>query len=72
MILLFDVGNTNIVLGVYDDRALTHHWRVSTDKSRTMDEYAVVIKNLFDFTQNCYTIKIINSSNNSACSVFQL
>ena len=50
MILLFDVGNTNIVLGVYDERVLTHHWRVSTDKSRTIDEYAVVIKNLFDFS----------------------
>lgn len=50
MILVFDVGNTNIVLGVYDERILTHHWRVSTEKSRTMDEYAVVIKNLFDFS----------------------
>ncbi|MDQ7092817.1 type III pantothenate kinase [Desulfosporosinus sp. PR] len=50
MILLFDVGNTNIVLGVYDERTLSHHWRVSTDKSRTVDEYAVVIKNLFDFS----------------------
>lgn len=50
MILLFDVGNTNIVLGVYDERTLTHHWRVSTDKSRTVDEYAVVVKNLFDFS----------------------
>ena len=50
MILVFDVGNTNIVLGVYDERVLTHHWRVSTEKSRTMDEYAVVIKNLFDFS----------------------
>jgi len=50
MILVFDVGNTNIVLGVYDERVLIHHWRVSTEKSRTMDEYAVVIKNLFDFS----------------------
>jgi len=50
MILVFDVGNTNIVLGVYDDRVLTHHWRVSTEKNRTVDEYAVVIKNLFDFS----------------------
>lgn len=50
MILVFDVGNTNIVLGVYDERVLTHHWRVSTEKSRTVDEYAVVIKNLFDFS----------------------
>ena len=50
MILVFDVGNTNIVLGVYAERVLTHHWRVSTEKSRTVDEYAVVIKNLFDFS----------------------
>lgn len=49
MILVFDVGNTNIVLGVYKNRELTHQWRVSTDKSRTSDEYAVIIKDLFDF-----------------------
>lgn len=51
MILVFDVGNTNIVLGVYNEGELTHHWRVSTDKSRTIDEYAVVIKSLFDFSK---------------------
>ncbi|MHB8125999.1 MAG: type III pantothenate kinase [Desulfitobacteriaceae bacterium] len=50
MILVFDVGNTNIVIGVYDERVLIHHWRVSTDKSRTVDEYAVVTKNLFNFS----------------------
>jgi len=51
MILVFDVGNTNIVLGVYDNQALAHHWRISTDESRTVDEYAVVIKSLFDFSR---------------------
>lgn len=50
MILVFDVGNTNIVLGVYEGGLLIHHWRVSTEKSRTVDEHAVVIKNLFDFS----------------------
>lgn len=50
MILVFDVGNTNIVLGVYNDRELIHHWRVSTDKARTDDEYAVIIKNFFDLS----------------------
>ncbi|MEL1134797.1 type III pantothenate kinase [Desulfitobacterium sp. THU1] len=48
MILVFDVGNTNIVLGVYAQKELIHHWRISTDKSRTVDEYAVIIRNLFD------------------------
>lgn len=49
MILVFDVGNTNIVFGVYKGRKLLQHWRISTDKSRTADEYAVVMKNLFSF-----------------------
>ncbi|KUO60541.1 MAG: type III pantothenate kinase [Gracilibacter sp. BRH_c7a] len=49
MILVFDVGNTNIVLGVYREHTLSYHWRVSTDKFSTEDEYAVILKNLFDF-----------------------
>ncbi len=49
MILVFDVGNTNIVLGVYREQKLSYHWRVSTDKFSTEDEYAVILKNLFDF-----------------------
>jgi len=51
MILVFDVGNTNIVLGVYRDNTLLYHWRISTDKSRTVDEYAVILKNLFNFNE---------------------
>ncbi|ADY54595.1 pantothenate kinase [Syntrophobotulus glycolicus DSM 8271] len=49
MILVYDVGNTNIVFGVYQGRQLLQHWRISTDKSRTADEYAVVMKTLFSF-----------------------
>lgn len=49
MILVLDVGNTNIVLGVYQERQLVHHWRISTDKSSTIDEYAVIVNNLFSF-----------------------
>lgn len=49
MILVYDVGNTNIVFGVYQGRQLLQHWRISTDKSRTADEYAVVMKTLFLF-----------------------
>lgn len=47
MILVVDVGNTNIVLGVYQGHTLTHHWRLSTNKSATVDEYGVLISNLF-------------------------
>jgi type III pantothenate kinase len=41
------VGNTNIVLGLYQERTLTHHWRLSTNRSSTVDEYGVLISNLF-------------------------
>lgn len=47
MLLVIDVGNTNIVLGVYDEQNLVGHWRISTDKGRTTDEYGVLIMNLF-------------------------
>jgi type III pantothenate kinase len=42
-----DVGNTNIVLGIYREKELVCHWRISTDRERTSDEYGVLIFNLF-------------------------
>lgn len=47
MIFVFDVGNTNIVLGIYEDNELLHHWRISTSTTKTEDEYAMTIKSLF-------------------------
>ncbi|MDP4099199.1 type III pantothenate kinase [Paenibacillus sp. P96] len=47
MILVVDVGNTNIVLGVYRGRELLHHYRISTSRQSTEDEYGVLIYNLF-------------------------
>lgn len=48
MLLVFDVGNTNIVLGVYQGKELITHWRIRTDRARTADEYGMTIKSLFD------------------------
>ncbi|MCM3603628.1 type III pantothenate kinase [Robertmurraya korlensis] len=48
MIFVFDVGNTNIVLGVYDREELKHHWRIETNRSKTEDEFGMIIKNLFN------------------------
>lgn len=48
MLLVIDVGNSNIVLGVYDGTHLKRSWRLSTDKSRTSDEYGVLLHSLFD------------------------
>lgn len=47
MLLVIDVGNTNIVLGVYKETELLDHWRISTDRQRTTDEYGVLIRELF-------------------------
>lgn len=49
MLLVIDVGNSNIVLGIYDGELLKRHWRVSTDKSRTSDEYGIMLQSLFSF-----------------------
>ena len=50
MLLAFDVGNTNIVCGVYKDRKLIRHWRVATDTLQTADGYAALLGNLFQLT----------------------
>lgn len=47
MILVVDVGNSNMVLGVYQGRELLHHFRLSTSRQSTVDEYGVLIYNLF-------------------------
>lgn len=48
MLLVFDVGNTNIVLGVYEGKRLVNHWRLRTDRARTADEYGMTISSLFN------------------------
>ena len=47
MILVMDTGNTNIVLGVYDQGQLKYHWRMETYRHKTEDEYAMQVKSLF-------------------------
>ncbi len=47
MLLVLDVGNSNIVLGVYKQDSLVHHWRIETDRNKTEDEYGMLIKSLF-------------------------
>lgn len=46
MLLVVDVGNTNIVFGVYDGDRLIQHWRIETSTTRTSDEYGIVVLQL--------------------------
>jgi type III pantothenate kinase len=47
MLLCIDIGNTNIVLGLYREEKLAAHWRIATDHQRLADEYAVLMMGLF-------------------------
>ena len=47
MLLCIDVGNTNIVLGIFQDDKMINHWRIRTEKDMTSDELGVLINNLF-------------------------
>ncbi|HEU4683583.1 MAG TPA: type III pantothenate kinase [Nitrospira sp.] len=46
MLLAVDVGNTNIVWGLYDGQSLAAHWRIATDPKKTADEYGILFANL--------------------------
>jgi type III pantothenate kinase len=45
-LLVVDVGNTNIVLGIYRGDALVNSWRLATARDRTSDEYGILAKQL--------------------------
>jgi type III pantothenate kinase len=47
MLLAIDVGNTNTVLGVFRGPQLAAHWRLTTARDQTVDEYGILTRNLF-------------------------
>jgi type III pantothenate kinase len=48
VIIVFDVGNTETTIGVFDKAELRAHWRIMTDVPRTADEVGVLLQNLLD------------------------
>lgn len=48
MLLVCDVGNTNLVFGLYEGKILKHSFRLGTDPNRTSDEYGVSVKMLIE------------------------
>lgn len=46
MLLAIDIGNTNIVIGVFEGKTLKTHWRVATIAERTPDEYGIILLGL--------------------------
>ena len=47
MLLVIDVGNTNTVLGVFAGDKLGQDWRIRTEEDMTVDEYGILITNLY-------------------------
>jgi len=50
MLFVADIGNTHTCLGVFEGETLRTHWRIASDKARTADEFAVLLKDLCDFS----------------------
>ena len=50
MLLVLDVGNTNVVAGVYDRDELKVHWRFTTDRSKTADEFGITLIGMFQYS----------------------
>ena len=48
MLLAIDVGNTNIVIGVFREAQLAHSWRLTTIRERTSDELGILVSSLCD------------------------
>ncbi|MEO7134119.1 MAG: type III pantothenate kinase [Vicinamibacterales bacterium] len=51
MLLAIDVGNTNIVIGVFRGATLIHSWRLTTIRERTSDELGILIASLCDHNE---------------------
>ena len=48
LLLTIDTGNTNTVLGVHDGSRLLAHWRLTTRREQTADEYGILVRSLFE------------------------
>ena len=46
MLLAIDIGNTNVVWGIFEGQTLLAHWRLATDPKTTADEYGILCANL--------------------------
>jgi type III pantothenate kinase len=47
MIVALDAGNTNVTIGVFEGKRLIAHWRLRTVTDQTVDEWGILLRNLF-------------------------
>lgn len=51
MLMVMDVGNTNVALGVYSHDKLLTSWRLATDRNKTADEIGIMVLDLFRYSK---------------------
>lgn len=64
MLLVFDIGNTNIKTAIIENSKIIHEWRISTDSKRTGDEYFSILGPLLreaNADKNCIDSVVISS-----------
>ncbi len=64
MILTLDIGNTNIKTALFDGDNMVQYWRLTTSKTKSSDEYGILLANLFahnNLDMNCVTGIIYSS-----------
>lgn len=59
MLLVIDVGNSLVIAGLFQQDRLVVHWHLSTDRHKTADEYAVLLRALF--RQNGFTLEQVKA-----------
>ena len=74
-LLVVDVGNTNIVLGIYRGDELMHSWRLATARERTADEYGILTKQLVhgfnDVLEGAIVCSVVPPLNGAIASMLQ-
>jgi type III pantothenate kinase len=46
MLLVVDIGNTNVVMAMHDGTAWVADWRIYSDQKKTSDEYFVIVERM--------------------------
>ncbi|MHB8628189.1 MAG: type III pantothenate kinase [Aggregatilineales bacterium] len=58
MLLALDIGNTNVLIGLWDGVAWTQTWRVRTVRDKMPDEYAVLLRNFLGSFESIHAVAI--------------
>jgi len=66
LLLAVDIGNTNVAIGLFDRQTLRADWRLDTRASRTGDEYAVLLSELFRLAG--HDLRAVTAASSSAAS----